>query len=1511
MAYDNNQNEFPVNPEKPNEGVKSTRFLPRFFRTPTNEKFLNSTLDQMIQPGVAEKLSGYFGRQVSKARKRDDTYIGAVTQQRADYQLEPATVIKDDLSNVLFYKDYQDFINQTTAFKGNTSNHSILNAQEYYAWNPNINWDKLSNFREYYWLPNGPQAIPVRGNAKEVESTYTVTLEDQGDSLALIFSPNGFTPNPKLNLYRGQTYRFEINTPNHPIAFATSRSFTPGEAILVATTEGILASGRYDDALYDGEAYDVGAFIVEPNPGGVSPGESVNRSQIYNDGITRFNNDLEEVAVVYVEDGVIEFTVPDNAPDKLYYISKNDVNISGYFKIYDIEENTEIDVEAEILGKKTYTTSAGFALSNGMKLYFQGDVTPGIYATGEWYVEGVGEKIVLINTNDLEIPAAYSENLEVPFDTEGFDTLPYADASSYAGDKDYIVVNRASRDRNAWTRYNRWFHREVIEASAVINGTEVEVDQSQRAKRPIIEFEAGLKLYNFGTFAKTDIDLIDDFTSDVFSTIEGSIGYNVDGVDLSEGMRVLFTADPDSFVTNKIYEVTFVTFENRRQIALRETDDTDPQLNETVLVQQGTQNAGQIYYYDGTTWNRGQQKTEINQDPMFDLFDKDGISYSDQSIYEATDFRGNPVFTYQRGTGVSDNELGFALSYRAFENVGDILFDFDLLGDEYIYADNNTQKSVTSKTAYLRKYTGREDFGYVNGWTKGRRPSKQKVIRQYFGEDIQNDLPVDVYDRSGDLNDLRIWVFHNNRMKFEDVDYEVNRINGVAYVRFNDDLGAGDRVVVKTTSLTPKNDNGYYEIAWNLERNPLNNNITEFTLGEVNDHVSTIVEEALEFFGEYPGASNLRDLGNLDRFGSKIIKHSGPLNIANYHITSRENNIVKALRFGRAEYAKFKRVFFQTAFNLGFDGSTKEHVDRILEEMNRAKINTMPFYFSDMVPWGPAKRLEYTVVDPRNNFFALSAPFTLAELSDKAVTVYKNEVQLIHGRDYTFNEDGFCVITADKANDDIIEIFEYSTTDGSYVPPTPTKLGLYPAYRPKIFTDTTTRTPTLMIQGHDGSLVKAYEDYRDDLLLELETRIYNNIKQTYRTDILDIHDFVGGENRDTNYTRDSINNAMIYDFTQWLSIVGSLDYTNNNFHSRSDSFTYNYKFMSSPSGDPLPGFWRAVYKEAYDTDRPHSHPWEMLGFTIMPDWWEEVYGPAPYTKDNLVLWQDLELGAVKDPNAEVVYLSKYARPGLTRHIPADGQGNLVSPLDSNYAKGYIANLTNREFAFGDEAPIETAWRRSSEYPFSLITAWLLNQPCKVMGIGFDLSRIERDIAGHLVYTPTQEQIRTADLIFPNGPKAQGRVITAGLVNFMYNYLASSVLLSYNTYQEMLTSITNQLGAKIGGFTDREKFELILDSRTPFNEGNVLVPKENYSIFLNTSSPIDVVNYSGVIIERLPEGYAVRGYDRNAPGFSYYRAYELDNDNVINVGGVSQSFVEWDSGNRYVVGQIVVHHNKCR
>ena len=911
-----------------------------------------------------------------------------------------------------------------------------------------------------------------------------------------------------------------------------------------------------------------------------------------------------------------------------------------------------------------------------------------------------------------------------------------------------------------------------------------------------------------------------------------------------------------------------------------------------------------MLYYSGTEWNLTQDKTQANQPPLFDIFDTNGVSYSDTTVYESSTFTGNKLFSYRIGNGTADTELGFPISYRSISNVGDIVFDFNLLNDKFTYILDNNTFTKNTDVGFLRKYSALDTYTTLTGWKKVNTLSEQLVIRQYVFDNTSVGFKIDVYDNSGLLTDLWTRVYLNNKLQFENVDYTIsNDINNNAIVTFVNALTLNDVVLIKTRSAATKNENGYYEIPASLERNPSNENITEFTLGEVNDHVATIVEQSDEFVGTYPGPSNLRDIGNVTEHGRRFVQHSSPMNLALYHTVDNDANVIKSLKFAMAQYTTFKRLFLQLSEDLELSGSIKDQVDTILLEINKDKTATQPFYFSDMVPSGATRKLTTAVIDADEIYYPLSRAFSLNTPSRVAVQVYLNNIQLVHGKDYTFNSEGYVLITALKQPDDVVDIYEYETTNGSFVPPTPSKLGLYPTYEPVKYLDNTYQTAQYVIQGHDGSKIIAFNDYRDDLLLELEKRIFNNIKVAYDTNFLDIHKLVGGEHRNTQVSKDQIDRVILSDFLQWSKLIDQ-DYTLHNFFERTNSFTFNYKGSTSPTGIKLPGFWRQIYQQAYDTDRPHTHPWEMLGFTVMPTWWESQYGPAPYTKENLLLWQDLEAGIVRQPGVKYKILNNYKRPGLTSHLPVDSEGNLVSPLASGYIKNFDNQLLDESFVFGDGAPIESAWRNSSQYPFSIISAFAVNKPHVLFATGFDRINQVRNNAAGLVYATTGTRIKLSDIVFPNTYKDTVQVYTSGLVNYIANYMAADITASYDNYKSNIKSIKNQLGYKLAGFTDKEKFRLILDSRTPLNEGNVFVPDENYKIFLNTSTPIKTVSYSGVIIERRSDGYVIKGYDSEIASFKHYAPITAQSDPSINIGGISESYLIWDSNKQYVAGQNV-------
>jgi hypothetical protein len=1452
MAEEQNEYGLPLGKD---DKRRSDKLLPRYFRTEPNKKFLQATIDQLTQSGTVRRLNGFIGRQNSKAVTSNDVFLEEPTVDRQNYQLEPALVSKDELGNINYFKDYIDYINTVNVLGGDIANHQRLNSQEMYSWDPHINWDKFVNFQQYYWMPYGPPTIKIFGQSQDIVSTYTVRLSNEGDNQAYLFTPDGLTRTPAIRLYRGQTYRFDIDTPDEPFSIKTQRQSGP---------------------------------------------------------LFRYTNNVSAFAV---EQGVIEFTVPEDAPDVLYYVSENNADNGGLWQIFDIDENSFIDVEKEIIGKKTYRLASGLELSNGMKISFGGNVTPASYAIGAFYVEGVGEEIVLISEKTLEVSSSYSESFEILFDDAGFDSEPFSDASVFAAKKDYITINRKNTDKNPWSRYNRWFHQDVIIKSYQELGQTPVLDQDQRANRPIIEFESNLKLHNFGTVGKDDVDLVDIYTKDVFSIIEGSTGYKIDGIDLAEGQRILFLADPDSLVKNKIFKVKFLETRPgqatiRRQIHLEPVQDSSPQLYETVIIKNGVEFQSKMFWFNGTVWKLCQEKTDVNQPPLFDLFDSENVSLSDTTKYEGSTFSGNEIFSYEIGNGVNDPVLGFPLAYKNINNVGDIVFNFKLSTDNFRYKIGAEVINESTNNKYLKKILNRESSNLINGWTKNVVTNVQPIIRIYKGSEQTKEFAIDVFDDINNLLDLEIKAYVNGK-RINSSAYSIENRAVYKYLVLNKSINNTDILTIKAYAKQPKNINGYYEVPNNFQNNPLNSDVLSFTLGQVIDHVDSIVDNlTTRFVGEFPGSGNMRDIAELSTYGTKFVQHSGPVNVSLYHLTSKNSNVIKALEKARDDYGKFKRNFVNLTKTTQSVGTTiKESVDQILFEINKDKPKLSPYYFSDTLAYGAAITSNITVVDSRIKSYPIAESFSLSVLSNKAVNVYINDIQIIYEKDYIFNDNGFVEIFKDIDTGDVITIYEYDSTDGCYVPPTPSSLGIWPKFEPKKYLDTTLITPRNVIQGHDGSVILAYDDYRDDLILELEKRIFNNIKVSYDTNIFDIYDHIPGYNRITDYSIDEFNRVLSPNFYQWTALIDR-DFTKPLSLDLDNAFNYNYSNNFSPDNISLPGYWRGIYKWAFDTDRPQLCPWEMLGFSVEPSWWVEVYGPAPYTKNNSILWEDLKTGTIRQPGKPVVSDIKFARPILEKVIPVDEHGNLIDPIQSGIAQGFINVQVENDFVFGDQSPVETAWRRSSYYPFSVISAFCLLAPAKTISVLLDRSRIVRNSCDQLIYNDTGLRIRLEDIKTPSIASNEARVMTSGLINYVVDYIVSDVLRSLDEYRYDLKNLTNQLSHRIGGFTSKEKFNLILDSKTPTANAGVFVPQENYKVFLNTGSPVKKLVYSGVIVTKIltryGSGFEIKGYSQKQPFFYYYQWTQTDRP--INVGGISESFINWDSNQRYVVGNIISYNN---
>jgi hypothetical protein len=101
-------------------------------------------------------------------------------------------------------------------------------------------------------------------------------------------------------------------------------------------------------------------------------------------------------------------------------------------------------------------------------------------------------------------------------------------------------------------------------------------------------------------------------------------------------MRVVFAADTDSTVKGKIYDVNFVTAGDSTQVInLTEASDATPANDDSIFIEFGTINQGKTFRYDSTSESfiEAQEKTDVNQQPLFAMFDNDHTAFDDATTW--------------------------------------------------------------------------------------------------------------------------------------------------------------------------------------------------------------------------------------------------------------------------------------------------------------------------------------------------------------------------------------------------------------------------------------------------------------------------------------------------------------------------------------------------------------------------------------------------------------------------------------------------------------------------------------------------------------------------------------------------------------------------------------------------------------------------------------------------------------------------------------------------------------
>ena len=1201
--------------------------------------------------------------------------------------------------------------------------------------------------------------------------------------------------------------------------------------------------------------------------------------------------------------------------------------------------NQAFDVERYIVGQQTYTTdqvrllspvtwNKPVTFSNGMRIRFVGNIKPLAYRGQEFYVEGVGtaDGIKLLPVSNFVIPELYNypvyiKREPVPWDIYPWDMTAWDGSQIIPGtDIDYITINRASEDLNPWTRSNRWFHIDVLNYSAEINGQTLVLDDTFRGKRPILEFRPGIKLINFGTKGLQPISLIDYTITNAFTQVAGQTSCTIDGIELFAGMKVIFAGDQNPLVARQVYLVEQITpvLGEDSLLYLQPIEGQVAEEGSVTVCTLGLTQQGFSFYYSNGEWSTAaecQQKHRINQAPLYDVFDTNGVSFSDTMVYPESTFRGSPLFQYAVGAGVYDAVLKFPLQYASVGNIGDILFWFNLYRDSFTYLNGLVTDTVGLRTGYVHQYVARTTYRRLIGYqtasftpntvdtavvsqqpqifefdyTSGAVILDVAVWQQDQYPDITNIVKVSVNDELQDTDTYTYRILDAFNLEVYPVPESGAGVGVQTEIIFDVDPAPTSLVVAAVLSdQTSKT--AYFAVPTNLSVNALNQDLTQVTLGSLRDHFVSICQNIQGFTGKILAANNSRDLGNLIPYGTNLIQNSAALAIPAVFLREQSYSISSALDFSSAEYQRYKDLMLDFIWKNEFlDETTAEILDSAIDALKSNRNSSNPFYWSDIITAGIFESTTYNWFEGASRTFDLIYNYDFSTANYQGLNVYVNDVILCRNRDYVVDTQVNTVVIEQDllADGDTVVIREYQQTYGNFVPATPSSLRLYPAYFPEIYVDNTYATPTTVIRGHDGSITPAFGDYRDQVLLEFETRIYSNIRGAAEYP-LDYTEFLPGAFR--GVTQDNINSQTIInnEFVRWLG-ANRVDYKQQDYQAN-NQYTWNYSqsgaSLTYPSGQnaggdiPMPGYWRQVYWYFYDTDEPQNYPWQMLGFSNRPVWWEEQYGPAPYTSGNQYMWEDIQEGRIREPGNERVD-TVYARPGLLQVLPVDAQGQLLSPFECLVA-GFNPATWQANWSIGGGSPAETAWRKSSAWPFAMQKLLLLLRPAQYLNYYIDRDRYQYNAEFKQWLYQQRNRLTAQDLqIYGTGTAVNS------YVNFIVDYNKSYGLPGTENLTARLDNLDVRLAYRVAGFTDKRYLQLLSDRSGP-NSSNlsILIPDENYNILLYRNEIFDSINYSAVTIERTESGWAVYGNSLSNPYFQILPSIINNNYTTVRIGNTT-------------------------
>jgi hypothetical protein len=355
-----------------------------------------------------------------------------------------------------------------------------------------------------------------------------------------------------------------------------------------------------------------------------------------------------------------------------------------------------------------------------------------------------------------------------------------------------------------------------------------------------------------------------------------------------------------------------------------------------------------------------------------------------------------------------------------------------------------------------------------------------------------------------------------------------------------------------------------------------------------------------------------------------------------------------------------------------------------------------------------------------------------------------------------------------------------------------------------------------------------------------------------------------------DYTTNEFRQIIRREFERFI-IFKEQDFTENTIFDENNPFTWNYRSAG------VEGHYKGIYRRIYNTIRPHSHPWEVMGYKIEPSWWRTQYIPdstetdgTPRYNNSHLMWNDFSNGVVNHPNGSI----QRDQFILVAPIPVDDNGELLDPIAAGVID--IEKIDSQRlddfWSYGDGAPLEQEFINSSFYPFVISLAGFLMKTGSWIDslwseVYIDIGNKGSNIlfnAPHVIHRDTLTRPGLGVLPVHREIDADGNTVQRLGINA---WISENVLINGGNpdsdFGRIMRNTTPALMWRAAGFVNEER--TIVSTLS-----NQEIPFEDVHVILHKSQPVKQNFASGIIVIREGSGYRVFGYDSFNPFFRIER-----------------------------------------